>query len=259
MTTIDETVTVRKGQRTFKYDYINSLRKADAKSPNHLKVIAQSGGQEKLLYTPADITIYGGMRGGGKALIYDELVCTPFGFRKIQDVKAGDIITGLDGGMQRVLYNSYQGFKECVRLKFVDGSYVDCCVDHLWNIKRSNYCSKKRSMYGLSLDEDWRVWTTRMIIEHIDKQKGKKQPRHLSVPLCKPVRFTKGKGFQPKFSSYLIGALIGDGYITEGVINKNFCYLFNPDEEVINKFKESVEYSACDFDRGCYRMRINCW
>lgn len=66
MTTIDETVTVRKGQRTFKYDYINSLRKADAKSPNHLKVIAQSGGQEKLLSTPADITIYGGMRGGGK-------------------------------------------------------------------------------------------------------------------------------------------------------------------------------------------------
>ena len=67
MTTIDETVTVRKGQRTFKYDYINSLRKADAKSPNHLKVIAQSGGQEKLLSTPADITIYGGMRGGGKS------------------------------------------------------------------------------------------------------------------------------------------------------------------------------------------------
>lgn len=257
MKVIENYCTVRGGQSVFTSEYINSLRKADAKTPNPLKIISQVGGQEKLLSTPADITIYGGMRGGGKALVFNELVCTPFGFRKIQDIKEGDIITGLDGGMQRVLYNSYQGFKECVRLKFVDGSYVDCCIDHLWNIKRSNYSSKKRALYGLSLEDEWRVWSTKMIIEHIEKQKGKKQPMHLSVPLCKPVRFTKGKGFQPKFSSYLIGALIGDGCITEGVLSKNLCYLFNPDKEVIDKFKESVEYSACNFERGCYRMRIN--
>lgn len=257
MKVIEDYCTVRGGQNVFTAEHIEALRRADDKSPNPLKVMAQSGGQEKLLSTPSDITIYGGMRGGGKALIHNELVCTPFGFRKIQDLKEGDIITGLDGGMQRVVYNSYQGFKDCVRLKFVDGSHVDCCVDHLWNIKQSNYCSKKRSMYGLSLDEDWRVWTTRMIIEHIDKQKGKRQPRHLSVPLCKPVRFTRSKSFKPKFSPYLIGALIGDGCMTEGAIKTNACFLFNPDIEVIEAFKDSVEYSYCEFERGCYRMRIN--
>lgn len=258
MEVIDSKVTTKDGCEVLDCDYVQSLRDADKKRPNALKIITQTGGQEKLLSTDADITIYGGMRGGGKALIHDEPVCTPFGFRKIQDIKEGDIVTGLDGGMQRVIYNSYQGFKECVRLKFVDGSYVDCCVDHLWNIKQSNYCSKKRQMYNLSLDSDWRVWTTKMIIEHIDKQKGKKQPRHLSVPLCSPVKFTKPKRFKPKFSPYIIGALIGDGCITETTIaNNNAVMLFNPDLDVIDKFKNSVKHSSCVFDRGCYRMRIN--
>lgn len=249
----DGIVHTKNGEGVFTYAHIEKLREYG----NPLNIIAQKGCQEKFLASPADITIFGGNRCGGKALIFNELVCTPFGFRKIQDIKAGDIITGLDGGMQRVVYNSYQGFKECVRLKFVDGSYADCCIDHLWNIKQSNHCSKKRALYNLPLEDEWRVWTTQMIIDHMEKQKGKKQPRHLSVPLCKPVRFTKGKYFKPKFSPYLIGALIGDGCIADSVISKNCCYLFNPDEEVIGEFKKSVGYSSCEFEKGCYRMRIN--
>lgn len=173
MDIIDCKLKTKYGQDVLDSNYILSLREVDRKNPNRLKIIAQAGGQEKLLSTNADICIYGGQRGGGKALIFDEPICTPFGFRKIQEIKEGDIITGLDGGMQRVIYNSYQGYKECVRLKFVDGSYTDCCIDHLWNIKQSNYCSKKRTMYRLGLNDEWRVWTTKMIIDHMENKRGR--------------------------------------------------------------------------------------
>ncbi|GAE17787.1 hypothetical protein JCM6294_583 [Bacteroides pyogenes DSM 20611 = JCM 6294] len=50
----------------FGYEYIQSLRDADKKSPNSYKIIAQSGGQENILSSMADITIGGGSRGGSK-------------------------------------------------------------------------------------------------------------------------------------------------------------------------------------------------
>ena len=40
------------------YEYIQMLRDADRKIPNPNKIIAQGGGQENMLSTPADITIY---------------------------------------------------------------------------------------------------------------------------------------------------------------------------------------------------------
>ena len=48
------------------YEYIQMLRDADRKIPNPNKIIAQGGGQENMLSTPADITICGGCRGGSK-------------------------------------------------------------------------------------------------------------------------------------------------------------------------------------------------
>lgn len=46
---------------------IQQMRDEDAKTPNPYAIIAQEGGQEKLLSSEADITIYGGNRGGGKS------------------------------------------------------------------------------------------------------------------------------------------------------------------------------------------------
>lgn len=68
------------------YATIQKYRQADAQTPNEHKVMAQTGGQEKLLTTRADITIYGGSRGGGKSfgLLMDALNdCLKKGFRSI--------------------------------------------------------------------------------------------------------------------------------------------------------------------------------
>lgn len=54
------------GDEVFSYEYIENLRVTDRKKPNPLNIIAQRGCQEKFLSTNADITIFGGNRGGSK-------------------------------------------------------------------------------------------------------------------------------------------------------------------------------------------------
>lgn len=67
MELIDKKLTTKDGCEVLDCDYVQSLRDADKKRPNHLKIIAQLGGQEKMLNSSADIIIGGGCRGGSKS------------------------------------------------------------------------------------------------------------------------------------------------------------------------------------------------
>ena len=59
--------TAKNGLDIISAQQIAILRKADEQKPNPYNVIIQQGGQEMFLSTKADITIYGGSRGGGKS------------------------------------------------------------------------------------------------------------------------------------------------------------------------------------------------
>lgn len=229
------------GEPVYSYEYIETLRAADRKKSNPLKVIPQKGSQERFVGSNADLTFIGGNRGGGKCLYINELVCTPFGFRRIGDLEPGDIIVGLNGGMQKVVYCSHNGIKDLYRMEFIDGSSVLCSEDHLWNIKKTNYAHKRRRLYGLGKEDDWRVWTTAMILEHLKKQEGKKYPSHIMIPLCEPVRFTQGIGkrFKPSIDPYVIGALLGDGTITKNQISGNVCLFESMDDEIVSEFEKA--------------------
>ena len=55
------------GEPVYTQEYIQSLRDKDKKHPDRLKIIAQRGGQERMLAIDADIKIVGGSRGGSKS------------------------------------------------------------------------------------------------------------------------------------------------------------------------------------------------
>jgi len=125
----DSVLTTKEGTEVFSFEYIDRVRKKRSDK----RIIAQRGCQEKFLATNADITIFGGNRGG--PLLVDTKVVTPFGYRRIGDLKAGDIISATDGGMQRVVYRQDHGKLPAYRLTFIDGSSVIASYDHLWNVK----------------------------------------------------------------------------------------------------------------------------
>lgn len=156
------------GNAVYTESYVQMLREEDKKGRLKNHIFSQRGGQTNMLSSNADITIGGGSRGG--PLVVDTRVVTPFGYRRIGDLKAGDIISGTDGGMQRVVYRKNHGLLPCYRLKFIDGSEVVASYDHLWNVAYRG-------------SENYFVCTTQSIAEAV------KNGSCLHIPICRPVKY----------------------------------------------------------------------
>lgn len=90
-----ETFKTANGENIITQESILVMRKADAEKHDSRFVCAQMGCQEKFLSTPADITIFGGSRGGGKsfALLLEALkdVYHPFFNSIILREEKGDL------------------------------------------------------------------------------------------------------------------------------------------------------------------------
>ena len=122
------------------YLTIRGYRQDDKLHPNPYKKIAQEGGQEKLLQSNADITIYGGMRGGGKsyALLMDALNdCQRKGFRAIiMRKEINDLSDLID--TSRDIYTEF-------------GEYNRSKGDMTWNFNNGGWLTF--GYYGDSLDD----------------------------------------------------------------------------------------------------------
>lgn len=163
----------------------------------------QEGPQERFLATSADICIFGGSAGGGKAAPLSEPVLTPFGFRKMGDIKVGDLVTGADGKAERVIQIHPQGEMDVYRIKFIDGAETRCTAQHLWLSKEAHKSSKSDTReLG-----NWRVRDTKTLIEMLKKGKN------VLVPMTKPVTYTVGR-YGGKIKPYTLGVLLGDGCLS---------------------------------------------
>lgn len=243
-------VFAKMGKRVYTYEYVEKLRKENLQLKKDGKpiynLIPQKGFQEKVLLTQADIKIVGGKRGGGKATSVDSQIVTPFGYRRLGDLKVGDIISDpVTGGMQNVIAIYEHPNKDLYEITFDDGCTCECCEDHLWKVRQTGYAHKRRQMYGGGVEDDYRIWTFGMIKEWFDKQeqgqfqemkKGSVSKKHLVIPLCEPVRFTKsGPAMKrPDIDPYVIGALIGDGCLREDSV-----YFESADDFIVEQFSNA--------------------
>lgn len=182
------------------------------------------------------VILSGGAAGGGKQALLTSYVLTPFGFRKLRDIKKGDVITNpKTGGIQKVIWLHPIETHDYYRLHFVDGTYFDCSEGHLWACHQSRKRSKAVKKYNLDLDT---VWVTKDMYDwYRAKENGKYKGCNLIIPLTEPVKFNMGN-HKPRVSPYVIGALIGDGCITNSVLKSGCVQFTTMDSEIESRFTE---------------------
>ena len=111
-------------------EFIEKLRAEEEERTESKVFIPNKGAQEDGLHSDADLIIYGGNRGGGKANPYNTLVATPKGFRKMGDLEVGDPICTPYEGIQEVTEIFEQGEHTIYTLHFDDGTEVKCMDNH---------------------------------------------------------------------------------------------------------------------------------
>ena len=147
------------------------------------------------------------------------------------DVKVGTKVIGADGKPCNVTGVYPKGVKDVYRVTFDDHTFVDCGLEHLWEVK-TRYDRKKSNDYRI-------VNTSEMLNNYKLKYDDGIERNNYSIRLVKPVRF-ENKLTYNDLDPYLLGCLIGNG--TLGIEQIRFT---ENDKEVLDKIEESLPFNIC--------------
>lgn len=216
--------------------------------------------------------LYGGALGGGKLQSLSEPVLTPFGWRKIGDLRVGDTILNPTGQPQKVIQVHPQGIKDIYKVTCNDGAWTEVGLEHLWlanktqrhrKIKENGYYTNGHTFFGGT------IWTTEAIRDFLARKENAPIGSHIKkqnilIPLCNPLKFTKS--YKPDnnpltIEPYLLGVLIGDGSLT----NPTSVSYTSLDAEISAYLKElGYEFLLQKDDKtwrirdgGCLKKRID--
>lgn len=110
-------------------DIVHALREADRNTPNPSAIITQLGGQENLLLSPAQITIYGGCRGAAKSFsmlleALNDVYCPDF--KSIIVRKEKNDLSDLIDTSRRIFENfgDYNRSKDDMTWNFYSGGFL---------------------------------------------------------------------------------------------------------------------------------------
>lgn len=183
-----------------------------------------------------------GWSGQGKAQPLYSKLYSENGEITMGDAKVGMKIYCEDGKLHTITGVYPQGKKQVVRVWLSDGSYTDCCEEHLWGVKKLSSKPRDRKNYKLTPEEienNWRIdtITTKDLynigikkIKYFNKDKRYIDVAQYHIPITKPVEFKEKTHI---ISPYLLGALIGDGYLSE---KQTICFS-NTEIDILDKVK----------------------
>lgn len=141
--------------------------------------------------------VLAGYAGTGKLQPYTSKIVTPEGIVTMSDIVKGSEVISKQGKVTKVLDVYPQKDLQIYKVTFEDGSVVECCIDHLWQVQNN----KQRQTGKYS------ILTTKQLIDNGLKVSDKLGYRY-SVDLCEPVEHTiKYQSIDP----YTLGYILGNG------------------------------------------------
>lgn len=144
--------------------------------------------------------IFAVQTGRGKAVCHGTLVRVPAGWKPIEEIRVGDVVTGADGKPTNVTAVYPQGTVDIYTVTFDDGRTSMVCGEHLWKCFYVNTTAARR-------------WGVRDTLE-IKRLISMPNPR-VYIPLPEPEETTE-KTFL--LHPYVLGVLIGDGCLSNGSV-----------------------------------------
>lgn len=141
----------------------------------------------------------------GKAQPMWSKVLTPNGWVRMGDIKVGDTVVGENNDNGQVVAIFPQGEIPYYKVSFDDGTYAECCGNHLWKVLNN----KRRQRYNKHYAEHM-VITTNEMIASMDKR--------YSVDISAPIEFESDFNEAEELDPYVLGVLIGDGGTRDGSI-----------------------------------------
>ncbi|MCA9749651.1 MAG: chaperonin GroEL [Romboutsia sp.] len=140
-------------------------------------------------------------------------VLTPFGWKKMGELQIGDYINTVEGDKQYIIDIFPKGRKKLYRITLGDGSSTLCTGGHLWSVITNKGVPK--------------LLTTKQLLESnnivkFNKNNHKKHGFYIPQPI---IALSPTNWLSLELSPYLIGVLLGDGYLNgktiEITIGKN--------------------------------------
>jgi len=180
----------------------------------------------------------------GKAVTLDTPIPTPYGFKRMGDIRVGDLVMARDGYDTTVTGVFPQGKVPVYEVRFTDGATVKTCAEHLWKVRFHNVNSPSGKC-GYSE----RVMSTGDIMKHgLRGGKGRSEHNLFSVEYCEPAEFLYQEVL---IDPYVLGVLLGDGGLTESTVN-----ITTPDAEIIEYISTHLpEGDICER----YQKKKDCW
>lgn len=175
---------------------------------------------------------FGGINGFdvglGKAQELNAKILTPDGWKRMGDMKVGDLVFAVDGTAVPVTGVYPQGEKEIFEVEFSDGAKTRCCDEHLWFTQTINDRHRSWRRGGGEVFPG-AVRALSEIRGSLFKAGGKKNH---TIPLVEPVQHpAKELPIEP----YLLGVLLGDGCVARRGVR--FC---SDDEEIVSRVRGIV-------------------
>ncbi len=158
----------------------------------------------------------------------DTPVATPFGWRRLAEIRAGEQVIADDGTPTTVLATVDYPSTPCWEVEFSDGTSLICDDSHRWDVRRMG-CDDKGVWRTVTLEEirtlvpngtrgNWRTGVERLRRRATEGGRPWLDSRgyaRYQVPIAAPVQYPEqGLPLDP----YLLGVLLGDGALSTGSV-----------------------------------------
>lgn len=197
---------------------------------------------QRLIDDKIDILSLSMPPGTGKAQPLLSKVLTPYGFRRMGDLKIGDEIISGENRVSHVIGIYPQGVKPVYEVEFDDGSKCKCTDEHLWKCQTRDDRRRSRGHGG----EKYRVIELKEMMQNLYVEGGKR--KNYSIDYVEPIDFPKK---DLPLHPYVMGVLLGDGGFTQTSVGVSF-----PDDFIREKVERLLPDGDCLSHRDEYDYRI---